>query len=312
VAAPLGVIKPTIHNESKQQDYSFVRASLCQHGESPVWHAERGELFWVDMLSNNLYQYHVKTKTVCTYTFDRYTACVTPCDFNNVLLAQGDGIYRFHLYTNKLTKLTEFAGDNQKLRFNELKCDPRGRIFAGTMAKNESPFQGGLHQFFDRRQHKEILDRVSIANGMAWSPDYKTFYFIDSPTRCILAFDYDIETGLTSNQRLCIDLSNEEGYPDGMTIDNEGHLWVAMWAGSQLLRVDPMARKVVQNIPMPVKNPTSCCFGGPGMSQLFVTSSQKDLDDEALKKYPRSGAVFVIDTHHTGCPSYLSNPSFQS
>ena len=138
------------------------------------------------------------------------------------------------------------------------------------------------------------IQKVSISNGLAWSPDYNTFYYIDSPTKIVAAFNFDKISGAIKNKTNIIEFSNDEGTPDGMTIDSEGMLWIAHWDGWQISRWNPQTGEKIRKIPLPVSRVTSCCFGGENFEDLYITSARTGLSDDQLKKEPLAGSLFVI------------------
>jgi len=165
-------------------------------------------------------------------------------------------------------------------RFNDGKCDPQGRFWVGTMRYDTANGGGRLYRLDTDGSIEPMLDKVTISNGLAWSADGRTMFYVDTPTRRIDAFDFSPD-GALHNRRVAVDLADEEGSPDGMTIDDQDHLWVAMWGGSAILRCRPasatQAGQVVERIAMPVRQPTSCTFGGTQFADLFVTSAADGL-----------------------------------
>ena len=139
---------------------------------------------------------------------------------------------------------------------------------------NEKDPTGSLYSF-DGRQTTRLLDGITISNGLAWSPDQKTFYYIDTPTREVRAFDYDVKSGQLANSRVAIQVPESLGWPDGMTSDMEGNLWIAMWGGAQVTKWDPKAGKLLEQIPVPALQTSSCVFGGWNMNELYITSARR-------------------------------------
>ena len=139
------------------------------------------------------------------------------------------------------------------------------------------------------------IEGVSISNGMAWSADQKTYYYIDTPTHEVVAYDYEKVTGQISNKRVIIRIGDHEGHPDGMTIDSEDMLWIAHWNGWQLTRWNPKTGEKLHTIKMPVAKVTSCTFGGKDLDSLFITTAKVDLTDEELKQQPLAGSLFIIE-----------------
>jgi sugar lactone lactonase YvrE len=149
------------------------------------------------------------------------------------------------------------------------------------------------------------LSGVRISNGLAWSPDYRTLYYIDTPTRQVMAYDYDLLSGEIANPRLAVSVPAGLGWPDGMTSDAGGRLWVAMWGGAALTVWDPASGALLERIELPAKNVTACAFGGPNLDELYITTARKGLDAAELSAYPLTGGLFRIRTAQTGMPTFV-------
>jgi len=180
----------------------------------------------------------------------------------------------------------------EKNRFNDGKIDPNGRYWVGTMAENCSGTEGSLICFRNDKTWTLERQNIGISNGLAWSSDRKTMYYIDSPTKKVVAFDFDESNGKISNERVAVEIEGD-GIPDGMTIDSEDHIWVAIWGGQKVVRYNPATGKEDRHIKIPqAKNITSCCFGGPNLTTLYITTSKLDTDKN---KFPLAGGLFSID-----------------
>ncbi|MDP1926215.1 MAG: SMP-30/gluconolactonase/LRE family protein, partial [Thiobacillus sp.] len=190
--------------------------------------------------------------------------------------------------------------------FNDGKCDPVGRFLAGTMDMNEKDASGSLYSF-DGKRVTRLLDGIRISNGLAWSVDHKTFYYIDTPTREVKAFDYDAATGQIANPRLAFYVPESLGWPDGMTSDMDGNLWVAIWGGAQITKWNPNTGELLGQIPVPALHTSSCVFGGKDMNELYITSARKGMSAEDLKKYPLSGGLFKVVTNVVGMNTFEFN-----
>jgi sugar lactone lactonase YvrE len=187
------------------------------------------------------------------------------------------------------------------LRFNDGKCDPAGRFWAGTMAYDERPGAGSLYRLEPDARVTRVLDDVGISNGLAWSPDGGTMYYVDSLTRRIDAFSFDPASGAIGDRRVLVSIPPEAGYPDGLTVDTEGGLWVALWGGSALHRyVDGRLDHVAD---LPVTRPTNCTFGGDDLDELYVTSATKDLSPGERRVQPLAGAVLRLRPGVRGLPA---------
>jgi len=156
------------------------------------------------------------------------------------------------------------------------------------------------------------LDNITISNGIVWSNDAKTMYYIDTPTGKIRAFDFDLTSGAISNERVAVEVPESLGYPDGMAIDAEDKLWVGLWNGNSVVRFDPQSGEVLQQIPVPAHNVTACAFGGPNLDALYITTSSLDMTPEEQKKYPKAGALFKTVPGVKGVESALFTANFNS
>jgi sugar lactone lactonase YvrE len=186
---------------------------------------------------------------------------------------------------------------------NDGKCDPAGRFWAGTKdIEGHRPF-GSLYRLEPDHTLVRVLTDVTISNGLGWSPDHETMYYIDSPTHRIDMFDFEVETGSVSNRRSLVELSRAWGLPDGMTVDEEGFLWVAFWDGSAVRRIAPDGR-VASVVELPVSRVTSCAFGGDDLADLYVTTARNGLSEAELRSQPSAGGLFRLHPPVRGLPPH--------
>jgi sugar lactone lactonase YvrE len=272
-------------------------------GEGPIWDAHTQTLYWLDILNKRIY-----ANDNLLAELDEFIGCIAPRQNGGLILTKRFSFWMLDQTQGKpdsvrtalLQPLTTEPTTN---RFNDGKCDPRGRFLAGTMDMNESDPTGSLYSF-DGKSVTKILGDVTISNGMAWSPDHKTFYYIDTPTRSVRAFDYDLETGAIANPRKAIYVPESLGWPDGMTSDTQGNLWIAMWGGAKMTKWNPGTGELLEQIPVPAKNVSSCVFGGKNMNELYITSARVGLDEATLQQYPLTGGVFRVETNVEGMPTF--------
>ena len=189
-------------------------------------------------------------------------------------------------------------------RFNDGKCDPAGRFWAGTLALDGTPEVASLYRLdADKSVHK-MLGQVTCSNGIVWTLDNKTMYYIDTALRRVDVFDYDLESGDISGRRTAFAVPSEMGYPDGSTLDSEGMLWVALWQGGAVSRWNPGTGELLQVVKVPAPNVTSCAFGGLGLDRLYITTARNGMSEEALAEYPLAGGLFCADVGVTGMPAF--------
>ncbi len=267
-------------------------------GEGPIWDARTQTLYWIDILNKRIY-----AEGNVLAQLDDFIGCIAPRNSGGLVLATRFGFASLEVDSGALTSLGSPENEPANNRFNDGKCDPRGRFLAGTMDLGESDPTGSLYSF-DGKSITKLLGNVTISNGMTWSPDHKTFYYIDTPTRKVRAFEYDMETGAIAGPREAVYVPESLGWPDGMTSDGHGNLWIAMWGGAQVTKWNPNTGQLLEQIPVPAKNVSSCIFGGKNLNELYLTSARKGLDEATLVEYPLTGGVFRIETNVEGMPTF--------
>ena len=267
-------------------------------GEGPVWDAHTQTLYWIDILNKRLY-----ANADILLELDETIGCLAPRQSGGLIFTKRFSFWTCESDSSQLTLLSALTDEPPNNRFNDGKCDPRGRFLAGTMDMGEKDPNGSLYSF-DGKSITTLLSGVTISNGMAWSPDHKTFYYIDTPTREVRAFDYDLETGAIANPRLAVRIPDEFGWPDGMTSDAQENLWIAMWGGAQVTKWDPATGQLLERIPVPARNVSSCVFGGKNLNELYLTSACVGLDEKTLRQYPLTGGMFRLETTVEGMPSF--------
>jgi sugar lactone lactonase YvrE len=278
-----------------------ARADL---GEGPAWEARTGSLYWVDIHAGRLHIYNPEDGSDESIKFGEYLGCVAPRSPGGLVLGLRSGFATLELPSKKLIHLINPEPHLPGNRFNDGKCDPAGRFLAGSMDDAEIEPSGSLYSLSPKGPVKTLLSGTRIANGLAWSPDHHSFYFIDTPTRTVMAYDYDLATGAIANPRLVISVPPEMGWPDGMTSDSQGMLWVALWGGAKLTRWNPASGQLLAAISFPALNVSSCVFGGPSLTDLYITTARKEMDSGQLAKYPLSGGLFRIRTNIQGMPTF--------
>jgi sugar lactone lactonase YvrE len=204
-----------------------------------------------------------------------------------------------------LTWLIEVEEDQPLNRFNDGACDADGRLWIGTMSTKITPESGALYKITSDLSPEKMLGKITISNGMAWTSDNETFYYIDSPTQEIRAYQFDLETGEINFDRTVIRVPKKLGTPDGMCLDLEGKLWVAHYGGFGVYCWDPENGKLLKKIALPAPHVTSCVFGGENLDHLLITTARENLTEAQLQEYPESGDVFLVKTNTQG---FLSNP----
>jgi sugar lactone lactonase YvrE len=282
----------------------LILDAKAQLGEGPSWDAATRTLYWIDIYSGEIHACSPETGSDRVIPVGEPVGCLAPANVGGLIIASQSGIARLDPETGLRKTLTNPEAHLPGNRFNDGKCDPAGRFLAGTMDNAEVEASGSLYSLSPDGTLKTLRRGVRISNGLAWSPDHATLYYIDTPTRAVMAFAYDLATGDISQPRKAVHVPEELGWPDGMTADTQGNLWIAMWGGAALTKWDPASGRLLQKIPVPALNVTSCAFGGERMTDLYITSARKGMDSEQLVQYPRTGGLFRLRTDVKGMPTF--------
>ena len=282
--------------------------SRCRLGEGPLWHPTEQRLYWVDIENNNLYQ---SNPELTGYTKTKFPTPIGAFGFikgGGLILATGEGFAACDGQPDTLRYLWHPFPDQPKLRMNDGKVDPAGRFWAGTL--DPAHAQAALYRLDPDNARHTLLQEIGISNGLGWSPDRKTMYTTDSLRYTIYAFDYDLATGEIRNQRPFAQLPKDVRgiVPDGLCVDAEGCVWSAQWNGWQVVRYSP-AGEILQTIELPTQLVTSCCFGGPNLDRLFITTAWTDLSPEERQAQPLAGSVFTVKTTTQGQPANFFGPT---
>lgn len=275
-------------------DLEIITDHKCLLGEGPVWDATSKTIYWIDILNGQIHQYATEQQTHKTIHVHQMIGSLAVCTNGNMIAALQNGFALINQETHEIKMIADPENHLPNNRFNEGKCDPAGRFWAGTMSLSEDSGVGNVYMMQNGLAPVKKIESVSISNGMAWSSDYQTFYYIDSPTMQVVAYDYDKATGQISNKRTVVKIEKEEGIPDGMTIDNQGMLWIAHWDGWQVTRWNPHTGEKLYTIKLPVAKVTSCTFGGPTFEDLYITSANVGLSESELVQQPLAGSLFVL------------------
>lgn len=281
----------------------IVLDHICKLGEGPVWDAASNSILWLDILKGEIHQFNTNTKQHSIFTAGEMIGCIAPREQGGFIAGLESGIGFIDIENNEVKHIIS-PEEGLNNRFNDGKADAAGRFWAGSMSKTEEENMGNFYMVdTDLSIHKK-LEHVSISNGLAWNADNTILYYINTPTNYIFAFDFEVETGAINNQRVVVDLTHEKGFADGMTIDEEGMLWVAFYDGWRVARYNPATGDLIQQIDLPVANATSCTFGGTDLTDLYITTASKDMSNEALQQQPHAGKLFVVK--NTGIKGTLS------
>jgi len=260
-------------------------------GEGPVWDPDAGCLYFVDIERGLVHRYDPDTQASRSHKVDAMAGAVALTVSGDLLLAVRDGFARLDPDSGRVRPIACVEADRPDLRMNDGACDPAGRFWAGTMAIDERHGAGALYRLDpDGRVHR-MVDEVTISNGLDWSNDGRLMYYVDTPTQSIDVFDFDVATGAIANRRSLARVPGEDGSPDGLTVDADGYLWVALWSGGAVYRYAPDGR-LDRVVTVPVAYPTSCAFGGPDLRDLYITTAARALTPDERQGEPLAGGLF--------------------
>jgi sugar lactone lactonase YvrE len=276
------------------RNWELILDEKCSLGECPVWDSRQKRIFWIDILSGMIHYYCQDKNEYKVFGLGQVLGSIALRKTGGLVAAIRGGFATIDVQKETTWMIRQVEYGLSDIRFNDGKCDPAGRFWAGTMSISNLSGLGSLYVLDTNYCVKKKIVGVSCSNGMAWSPDTKTFYYIDTPTRCVVAYQYDIHTGGIKGKRTVIKIPEGDGYPDGMTIDTEGMLWIAMWDGWKIARYNPYTGEKLHEILLPISRVTSCVFGGESLEDLYVTTAKTGLTDEELKTQPLAGSLFVV------------------
>jgi sugar lactone lactonase YvrE len=273
-------------------------------GEGPYWVPEDDCLLWVDIHRGRLYRTYFPSGETVTMDLGAVSAAF-PAVGGGILTAGGSRL-ALHLPAERggqwTTRVVAEVPSREGVRFNDASVDPVGRVWVGSMHVDEAEPLGELYRLDAGCVLTTVVKGVTVSNGLGWSPDGTRMYYADSPVRRIDVFDYDAALGEAFRRRVFADLSAFDGVPDGLTVDADGYVWVAMWGGGVLRRLAPDGSQDAV-LPVPVSQPTSCAFGGPGMGDLYVTSASVGLTEAELRAQPLAGRLLRVQPGPVGLPS---------
>jgi sugar lactone lactonase YvrE len=269
-------------------------------GEGPCWVSELDALVWVDILERRV---HV-TADGSTRDLETpaYVGAAVPRAGGGLLLAMGCTFATLDLDDGAVRVVARVPGDPGVIRMNDGKADPAGRFWAGTMELDGARDRGALYRLDAPGAATSVVAPVTISNGLGWAPDGEWMFYIDSPTRTVVRYRFDVARGGLGERSVLVDTSRFAGVPDGMAVDADGNLWVAFHDGGAVRCFASADGALLEEVALPVSRPTSCAFGGPGLRTLFVTSAREGLSEARLAEEPLAGSVLTLDPGVAGLP----------
>jgi sugar lactone lactonase YvrE len=277
-------------------------------GEGPVWDAAEACLCFVDVHRQTVHRFDPVDGALASQEVGHAVGSAIPRLDGGLVLGLADGIHLAEWGESETRLIMPIVGAHDPtVRLNDAKCDPRGRLWAGSMATDFRPGVSTLYRFGPQGAVPVVVN-CALANGMGWSPAGDLMYFVDSRTRIITAFDYDIDACELSGRRTWMVVPEAAGYADGMAVDADGGVWVAMYLGSAVHRYDPDGA-LTDVIELPVRKVTSVCFGGQDLTDLYITTARAGLTADELIEQPHAGDVFVVPGAGYGQPSIRFDPA---
>ena len=264
-------------------------------GECPRWHPTERALYWVDIYEPSLNRFDPKTGENRRWVMPERIGCFAFRKAGGIIAGMQSGIAFVDLDGGvKVKRLFDLEPHNPESRFNDGRCDPGGRFWAGSIVETLDRRVGVLYRYDPDGTCHRMVDNLICPNGLAFSPDGRTLYHSDSRQDYVFAWDLDAKTGGIKNQRIFLAMDMTEGRPDGAAVDADGYYWIAHVNGWRVARYSPDG-KIDRTIGLPVQRPTMCAFGGDNLDVLYVTSATYPLSETALAKQPLAGSLFSID-----------------
>jgi len=271
---------------------------VSELAEGPLWDPDTSSIFWSDIPSRLVHCAKITDGQSNSMKMPLMIGAIALTKSDSLIAATSNG-FAMISPSGELSIIDEFLEPD--VRMNDGKVDPRGRFWAGSLALDFGHERGSLYVLEKNGLRKAAIEKLTLSNGMGWSPDEKQFFFIDSIPGTLTRFDYDISTGSLSNKRIIVQFDAGSGIPDGMCVTDEGLILVALWDGKRLELYEPDGRKL-QEFAVPVRRPTSCCFAGEDYSTIIVTTASQDIDRNFE---PLAGRILALtDTGSSGLPSY--------
>jgi len=282
------------------QTAELILDSKCQLGEGPIWHPGRQQLFFFDINEQTLFAIHANGEIADQWLFNETVAAAAIADDETLVLFSEFGLKGFQLATGGLARLTSIEADNPRTRSNDSRVHPSGAFWLGTMDNTEAEEAIGALYHYRKGVVTQLKSGVRVPNATCFSPDGRTAYWTDTPTKQILKVETDPQTGMPVGEwSVFADVSDGRGFPDGAVVDSEGFLWNAKWGGGCVVRHAPDG-SIDRVIDVPVSQVTCPAFGGPELKTLFITTAAKNLSAEQLAAEKVAGGLFAIEVEVAG------------
>jgi sugar lactone lactonase YvrE len=281
------------------EKFEVVHDAPMLVGESAIWHEVESALYWVDIEGLTVNRLHAASGKFSSWKMGSNPSALAIDDNNFLVVATRERLLRLNTTDGAETPIADAPYDTSKVRFNDGRVDPAGRFWIGTMYEPRD--QPAAEMYVLARDNLRCAWRggMTNSNGLAWSLDGRTMFHADTTTHRIDCYDFDVATGEHSNRRTILTFPTDKtapeygGRPDGATMDSEGMYWVAMFEGGRVLRISPTG-EILREIKLPVRCPTSVCFGGPDLRTLYITSASQGRSSEEIAQYPHTGKVLSV------------------
>lgn len=290
-------------------DVDIIHQARAEVGEGPTWDARTGELHWVDILQGTIWTDRLDGSAPTSLMLDTHVGAALPAaDTGELLVCTRAGFSRLDRATGHEQLLAQPLAERPGVRFNDAKVSPDGRAFGDTMPYDTDAEPGALYRLDAPATVATIAEPLRLGNGLGWAPDGRTMYFIDSGARTMWRASYDTETGTVTGARPFIEFDPAAGgMPDGMCVDSDGGLWVAIMGGGRIERYSPSGI-LDRAVELPLHRPTSLCFAGAELDTLIVTSLSYQMTEAEWQADPLAGSVLALDVHTTGPAATPWNP----
>lgn len=270
-----------------------------EHGEGPVWDPKHGHLYWVDIMQSCFYRADATTGEFNRFHIGEHIGALALSQQGGLVIASRSGFGRYDFESGSYNLIGEaIHSPESNLRFNDGAIDPAGRFFVGSMSYNEGSHHGKLYRLDPDGQWYTVSSPYIVPNGITWSKDQATMYFIDTKQHCLFAFEYDVDSGHIAHRRVHIEFGPDL-LADGMTRDEDEGFWIAFYGAGQVRRYHQNGDlDFIIDVPSPYT--TSCCFGGSNMTTLFITTSRLVMNEAEIRDTPGAGRIFALETGYRG------------
>jgi sugar lactone lactonase YvrE len=285
----------------KSTDLTCVLDARAALGECPMWSAREQVLYWQDIDAPALHRFDPRTGRDVAMPMPASVGCFALREGGGFVVALRTGVHLVDATGAVYRRIAAPPYDPAHHRFNDGRCDPRGRLWVGTMNENRDAPSGALYRLDPDFTLREMVSGIMISNGLAWSPDGGTMYHADTHAHTVWAYDYDLDTGTPSKRRVFAQWQGETERPDGATVDSRGHYFVAFYRGGKVMELSPGGSLVAEHR-VPAMCPTMPAFGGPDLRTLYVTSARKQREPAELAEFPHSGGLFAKQVDAPGLP----------